>query len=167
MIYRPAEEKDRDAIQAILTLSFNLVYAKYAKMSFKSLEKTLVAVDETRLMGVINWRIFLAREEKIGYLFWLAIHPDFRRKGIGVTLVRKALEILGQQKVPVIYTSAEKENLPSRSLFEQMGFTRIRKGEMRKRYGKDGPKLYRDMWVMPWEDLFLKNARTSPNEDGR
>ncbi len=157
MIYRQAKDPDRAAIKALLTLSFDPVYAKYAKMSFESLDQTLLVEDETRLVGIINWRIFQARGEKIGYLFWLAIHPDYRRKGLSVTLIQRALDGLRQQQVTVILTSVEKKNAPSRALFEKLGFARISKAEMRTRYGMDSPKLYREMWVMPWEDLYIKS----------
>ncbi len=156
MIYREPEEKDRDAIKELLNLSFDPVYAKYAKMSFESLEQSLVVEDENRLIGVANWRTLQAYEEKIGYLFWLAIHPDFRRKGIGESLMQRAIEILIQQKLSVILTTVEKDNTPSRSLFEKLGFTGIKRTEMRKRYGKESPRLIREMWLMPWEDLFIK-----------
>ncbi len=153
--FRPSEEKDRDAIKELLTLSFDSVYAKYAKLSFESLEQSLVAEVESKVIGVINWRIFQVQGEKIGYLFWLAIHPDFRRKAFGEKIMRKAIELLNQQRIRVIFTSIEKDNHPSRSLFKKLGFTRISKAEMRKMFGKDSPKLYREMWVMPWEDLFI------------
>ncbi len=155
-IFRQTEEKDRDSIKELLNLSFGPVYAKYATLSFESLEQSLVAEENVKVVGVINWRLFQAEMEKMGYIFWLAVHPVFRRTGSGEELLRRALDILNQQYLPVILTSITKHNLPSRSLFEKLGFKRISKADMRRRLGSDTPRLYRELWIMPWEDVFIK-----------
>ena len=45
MDYRPAEQRDREAIDRILALSFSRIYAHYARKSLVSLADTLVAVE--------------------------------------------------------------------------------------------------------------------------
>lgn len=155
-IYRQPDDKDRDTIKEILTLSFSPIYAKYANMSFESLSQSLVAEEDSHVIGIINWRIFQACGERVGYIFWLAVHPSSRRKGIGAGLMQQVIDIFKQQQLPIILSTVERTNKPSQQLFGKLGFTRINRAEMRKKYGKECTKLLHDMWLMPWEYIFIK-----------
>ncbi len=134
MDYRPAEQRDREVIDRLLALSFGRIYAHYARKSLGSLDDTLVATEGERVVGFTNWRIFRVGEEKIGYLFWLAVHPDYRRMGVGKGLVLKAVmsirAAIGQVD---IYAAVEKDNHPSRGLLEKVGFALIDRADVRKR----------------------------------
>jgi ribosomal protein S18 acetylase RimI-like enzyme len=53
----------------------------------------------------------------------LAVHPDYRRRGVGKTLLRKVEERFRQKGAVGIYLLAWHENIPARSLYEACGFT--------------------------------------------
>jgi len=77
----------------------------------------------------------------IGYvLFWLlpgaidihniAVHGDFRRKGVARLLLRKVMNEAERQSITRVMLEVRKSNLPAQQLYEAMGFstTGIRKG---------------------------------------
>ncbi len=163
MIIRPAAEKDRQKINKIINDSFDRIYAFYARMSFRNLENALVAGENGDPAGIINWRILETGDAtlypsgiNLGYLFWLAVSPLERRKGMGENLIKAAIDIIGSREgVSEIYAGVEKKNHASRALIEKLGFKKIRRDYLRTRYGAAGKRIFREMWVMPWEDLFM------------
>jgi [ribosomal protein S18]-alanine N-acetyltransferase len=77
----------------------------------------------------------------LGYvLFWLlpgaidihniAVHVDFRRKGIARVLLHKVIDEAARQSVTRVMLEVRQSNLPAQRLYETMGFstTAIRKG---------------------------------------
>jgi ribosomal protein S18 acetylase RimI-like enzyme len=162
MNYRPAEQRDREAIREILIGSFNPIYAYFAKRSFVSLHNALVAEDGSRVVGVVNWRIFHLGREKISSLPWLAVHPDYRRMGIGKSLILKAIGNIDGERDPVdIYVAVEKKNLLSQRLFVKTGFSLVSRSAIRKKYRLRRFRLYFRMMLAPREDLFIRSANRS------
>jgi N-acetylglutamate synthase-like GNAT family acetyltransferase len=156
---RSAEKSDKKVIEGILESSFTRIYAYYARKSFASLENTLVAVENSEVIGVINWRVYTVPTITIGYLFWLAVHPGFRGKGVGSDLTKKAIQTIYENNGPIdIYTAAEKKNKISENLLEQEGFAMVDKKNIRQQYGKNHAALFGEMMVMPWECLYVKRA---------
>jgi ribosomal protein S18 acetylase RimI-like enzyme len=156
---RPAEESDRKAVENILDSSFTRIYAYYAKKSFAGLENTLVAASGAEPVGVINWRVYTAPGISIGYLFWLAVLPGYRKRGIGMDLIRQAFRLIHEKNGPIdIYTAAEKKNKISRNLVEKEGFVLVDKKKIRQQYGKNYAALFGEMMVMPWECLYVRRA---------
>ena len=77
----------------------------------------------------------------VGYvLFWLlpgsidihniAVHADFRRKGIARVLLGKVVQEAERQSITRVMLEVRKSNLPAQQLYDAMGFstTGIRKG---------------------------------------
>ncbi|HUI94031.1 MAG TPA: GNAT family N-acetyltransferase [Chitinivibrionales bacterium] len=156
--FRPAEESDRTSIASILDSSFSKIYAYYAKKSFTGFENALVALIDEKVIGVINWRVYAAPGISIGYLFWLAVLPGWRKKGTGTALMKRAMRLIYEKNGPIdIYTAAEKNNKISRKLIEKEGFIIVDKKEVRRQYGRNYSALFGEMMVMPWECLYVKH----------
>lgn len=156
LIYRMAEQQDKKEIYNILVASFTPTYAYYARKSFEDLNNVLVAEDEGTVIAVINWRVFDVGDKRIGYLFWLAVLPEYRRMGIARNLIQHAIMKMQQESGLVeVYAAVEKNNIPSQSLIKSLGFTFISRGDMKKKYGLRCPRLYFQMMLLPKEDLFI------------
>lgn len=156
MEYRLAGKEDMIAIVEVLNSSFDDVYAYYARKSFASTEHALVAEDGGRIGGVINWRVFDPEEGKLGYLFWVAVHPDARRQGVAEGLVLEAVRQIREKDGPIsVYAAVEKDNQPSRRLFEKLGFLPGGRTVMKEKYGLKRYWLYSNMMLMPGEVLYV------------
>jgi ribosomal protein S18 acetylase RimI-like enzyme len=159
LIYRKAEQHDKEGIKEVLAKSFEPTYAYYAQKSFANLHNALVAEDGGKVIGVINWRFFKVGQKKIGYLFWLAVQPEFRRMGVAKSLIRNATgEIQQEIGFGDIFAAVEKDNIPSRNLLESFSFTLISRAAMKKKFGSRRFRLYFRMMLLPKEDLFINRS---------
>lgn len=77
-------------------------------------------------VGCVNAFVDKKREEKRGFIRTLAVVPKFRRRGIGKTLVKKAIESLKERGMECVETWTEEDRVACKSLFESMGFQLIR-----------------------------------------
>jgi len=75
-----------------------------------------------------------SQEKKvIGYIiFWqvkdevqinnIAIHPDFRRKGLGEAVMRKVLELVRRENAQFVFLEVRPSNAAAFSLYKKLGF---------------------------------------------
>ena len=77
-----------------------------------------VAESGGRIAGyAATW--FVADEAELGDL---AVHPDFRRRGIGSRLLDRTLEEAGSRAIRVLYLEVRAGNEGARRLYERSGF---------------------------------------------
>lgn len=79
-----------------------------------------VAYAGTRLVGAVlaghdGWR---------GYLYHMAVKPDYRERGIGAQLVSAAVGALKGQGVPKVHCLVKRDNLIAQQFWEACGFER-------------------------------------------
>jgi ribosomal protein S18 acetylase RimI-like enzyme len=75
--------------------------------------------DGDRLIGVV----VTTHDGRKGWINRLAVHPDYRRRGIGQRLLTEAEGILHEQGMQIIAALIEDENKPSLALFERAGYS--------------------------------------------
>lgn len=73
-----------------------------------------------RVIGVV----LATHDGRKGWINRLAVHPDFRRKGIGRMLVEQAERVLRAQGLQIVAALIDDGNTASLALFEQAGYTR-------------------------------------------
>ncbi len=73
-----------------------------------------------RLVGVV----VATHDGRKGWINRLAVHPDFRRRGIGQALIAGAERVLRAQGIHIIGVLIEDWNTASLALFEKTGYTR-------------------------------------------
>ncbi|XP_077216574.1 putative N-acetyltransferase HLS1 [Tasmannia lanceolata] len=95
--------------------------------------KMLVAELENELVGVIRGSIkivtcsSLEDKAKVGYVLGLRVSPLHRRKGIGLSLVKRLEEWFDANCVDYAYMATEKDNEASLKLFmDNLGFVKFR-----------------------------------------
>ncbi len=72
-----------------------------------------------RLVGVV----VATHDGRKGWINRLAIHPEFRRQGLGQRLIAAAEQVLHDQGMHVIAALIEDWNDPSLALFQKVGYT--------------------------------------------
>ncbi len=94
-----------------------------------------------RGLGYINKSLF----KKVGHVISIAVHPDYRGRGIGRALMIEALNRLKAfYKVSEVYLEVRVSNEPAISLYEKLGFKKVQRIRF---YYLDGE----DAWVMARE----------------
>ena len=77
-----------------------------------------VAVIDTTVVayGVLNYKFY-----DNGWIEMLYVHPQFRRRGIGSTLIR---HLANECRTPKLFTSTNQSNSPMQQLLAALGFDR-------------------------------------------
>lgn len=64
--------------------------------------------------------------KKIGHIMSFAVHPDFRRRGIGKVLLGRTIENLADKGVDTIHLEVRMSNRLAMKIYQQFGFRRER-----------------------------------------
>lgn len=119
IIEQPKEITFQD-LKGLISESFKEYSVKGIKFPFQNFNDavleskmneghTLVALSDNKLVGFINYSILLGNAERYAYIFLIAVHPDFRYKGIASMLVNKLEEDLKASKDEIYYITT---NIP-------------------------------------------------------
>ncbi|WP_406656005.1 GNAT family N-acetyltransferase [Methanolobus sp. ZRKC2] len=88
----------------------------------------MVAEEEGQTAGWIGWTVKQHPDEQYIYMAEVMVHPDFRRKGIAVSLIREAEEQARSINATHLYCYVYAHNQAFISLLEKLGY--IRKKEI-------------------------------------
>ncbi|CAM3059064.1 GNAT family N-acetyltransferase [Paenibacillus sediminis] len=78
----------------------------------------IIAEDEDEIVGVLIGTI----DHNFGCIYRIAVHPDYRRKGIGKTLVTALEHKFQKRNVSQIYIVGDEHNQMAMPLYEAMGY---------------------------------------------
>jgi len=84
-------------------------------------------------VGIVNAYVDKLRAEKKGFINNFGVVPEFRRRGIGRTLAEKALESLRERGMETVEAGAAADKIAANSLWESMGFQKVRVFSLMKR----------------------------------
>lgn len=98
----------------------------YSEISNRYSINKVVTVDG-RICGYICVRCF----EDECHLLNLAVHPDFRRRGIATLLLKTVLSLLKEKGCRFIFLEVRTSNTIAQKMYEKLGFSHI---GIRKRY---------------------------------
>ncbi|MEK7735674.1 MAG: ribosomal protein S18-alanine N-acetyltransferase [Nitrospirota bacterium] len=125
---RAMRESDLPSVVAIERLSFSTPWSEilFFNEIYKQRSIPKVAVIGDRIAGYICAN-HVADE---GHILNLAVHPDFRGRGIANTLVENILEELKENACRFLYLEVRASNNAARKLYEGFGFSVVgtRKG---------------------------------------
>ena len=78
----------------------------------------VVAEFEGQLIG----SAMLGHDEHRGWVYYLAVHPNWQRNGIGRSLMSYAEQWMGQRRLPKIQAMIRADNLPVRGFYRRLGY---------------------------------------------
>ncbi|RLF20430.1 MAG: ribosomal-protein-alanine N-acetyltransferase [Thermoprotei archaeon] len=96
----------------------------------------LVAVYGDKVVGYVIGAI---RWDVIGHILNIAVHPDYRRRGIGSILMKEIMKRLKEKGARIYRLEVRVSNTPAQHLYERLGF---RKAYVIKGYYNDGEDCY-------------------------
>lgn len=113
---RPAEKKDLAAIQEI----YEEAFPPEERAPFSWLTKPLARGDASLLVHEQDGRLagfaYCVQSDKLLYLFYLAVHHDFRQSGIGSGMVQ---EVLAGNPDKTVFLARERLDEPCDNLEER------------------------------------------------
>ena len=96
-------------------------------------------------------------DSKTGYVYYVAVLPEYRGKKIGGMLLDRSLSYFFEQGVNVVFASLVQEHDEPTNLFKSRGFTEVHFGEVAKKYGNlHALNMYRKMVVVSGEVVVVK-----------
>lgn len=147
----------REEAVPILTRSFEGVYRWHAKRTLHEADR----VRGMRVGGVLAGITMLKTlAPGVGYVYYVAVEPNFRRQGIGGQLLDDALRVLASSGLGIAYAAVEVHNEASNALFRSRGFRLIERDEPNYDAGGLGAHgLRTKMWIVGGEALLGRRIR--------
>ena len=81
----------------------------------------LVAVDGDTVAGYVGSQSVLGESDMMN----VAVHPDFRRRGVGEALILELIAALKEQGNHCLSLEVRASNEPARNLYEKLGFRQV------------------------------------------
>ena len=103
----------------------------------------LVAEENGIVCGYVGSQTVLYETDMMN----IAVHPDFRRKGIAAALIAELVRLLKERGSRILRLEVRESNAPAISLYETMGFTQL---GLRKNYYRN-PKENALILGKEWE----------------
>jgi len=92
---------------------------QFVEQMARGLQTVIGVRDGARLVGVV----VTTHDGRKGWINRLAVHPEYRRRGIGRQLIAEAERVLHDQGMQIIAALIEDENEASLTLFESAGYS--------------------------------------------
>jgi ribosomal-protein-alanine N-acetyltransferase len=131
------EKRFMSQIYEIERLSFDNPYTPQFLDALARLhsESFLIAKKDDIILGYAVASI----HKEFGHIISIAVHPQYRRLGVGKALMSKIIETLKSHNIKNVILEVKKSNTPAQRLYEKIGFRRI--GEI-KSYYEDGEDAF-------------------------
>ena len=102
----------------------------------------LVAVEDDRVAGYVGSQSVMEESDMMN----VAVHPDFRRKGVAEMLVRELVAALAKKDNQCRTLEVRASNAPAISLYEKLGFAQIGLRKNYYRNPKEDALILRKEW---------------------
>lgn len=137
LVVRKLLEHDLPGVVEIENISFTTPWSEilffseiYKQRSIAKVAAIEEACSVQRVVGYVCANYVMDE----GHILNLAVHPDFRKKGIAKTLVENILEELKETDCRFLYLEVRASNNVARELYEGFGFSVV--GTRKKYYNK-------------------------------
>jgi ribosomal-protein-alanine N-acetyltransferase len=143
---RIAESRDLHEVMGINRKSFVLPYTVSVFREFyrehryafivADLDGVIVGYSMSRVLKRLSFRGMGIK--KIGHIMSIAVHPNYRRRGIGRMLLTKTMKILGKNGASELHLEVRVSNRLAREMYVKFGFREERRLAGYYSDGEDG-----------------------------
>ena len=102
----------------------------------------LVAVEDDRVIGYIGSQTSIDETDVMN----VAVHPDFRRRGIAESLIIRLVEELKNRGSHALMLEVRASNVPAIALYEKLGFLQVGCRKNYYRNPKEDALILRKGW---------------------
>lgn len=138
IIIRVAKLSDIPQIYDIEVRSFKSPYPISLLTSLLIIAQDLFLVAELK-SKIVGYVIALLRGKRMGHIVSIAVHPEYRGRGLGKILLREILKKLRSKGAIFVRLEVRVSNKVAISLYEKMGFWKVYEIP---RYYQDGESCY-------------------------
>ncbi len=133
---------DIDEVMVVEKLSFSIPWSKQAfieEVTNNKFARYIIAKVDGKTVGYAGlWKVF---DE--GHITNVAVHPEYRRSGVGYTLVRGLIELSIKENIVKLTLEVRRSNIAAQNLYTKFGF---RSEGFRKEYYADNKEDAIIMW---------------------
>jgi ribosomal-protein-alanine N-acetyltransferase len=102
----------------------------------------LVALEEDKVVGYVGSQTVIDESDMMN----IAVHPDFRRRGIAEALVAELEAALRQRGSRALTLEVRDSNVPAITLYEKLGFSQVGLRKNYYRNPKEDARILRKEW---------------------
>jgi ribosomal protein S18 acetylase RimI-like enzyme len=146
---------DMPYLKQIVDLSFPRFIRYFATHSLHEEGQVLVTEAQEAVVGFAKLIDFHVGSGKFGCILWLAVHPQFRRKGIASALVNAGTERLNEESTRAVFASVQRRNVASLAVFDREDFRRMGFLGLWWLFGWHIFEFYRKIWFAPGEIVLI------------
>jgi len=137
------ESCETNELEQVTCTSFSRFLRYVATNSQYSAGQVLVSEAQGTAVGFVKLAGFHVDGAKFGCILGLAVHPQFRRKGVATALVNAGTKCLKCDGATAIFATAETTNIGSLTVFNNAGFKRMGFLGLRRLFGWRVFEVYR------------------------
>ena len=104
----------------------------------------LVAVDGDRVVGYVGSQSSFDEADMMN----IAVHPDYRRRGVAEQLVTLLCDGLAAKNVHVLMLEVRASNEPAKTLYGKLGFAQVGRRPNYYRNPKEDALILRKEWAL-------------------
>jgi len=98
-------------------------YDKYFALKNAKSSKILIQKYNGTEVGFVE----LKKYKDIGVIFYIGIIPEYRGKGFGKEIIKKAEELFIEKSVKIVIASTRSSNIPAIKMFKSLDYTLFNK----------------------------------------
>lgn len=141
----PMTIADLDEVYEIEKISFSMPWTKQMwmdEMIKSQIANHLVARLDGKILGYAGFWLIIDEAEIVN----IAVHPEYRRKGIGNLLLKELLNLAKTKEAKLVTLEVRETNESAKKLYSKSGFQLI---AIRKKFYKDTNEDALVYWLNP------------------
>jgi len=92
---------------------------------------------------------------KFGCILWVAVQPEFRRRGVATALIKTGTQRLKQEGAKAVFASVQRRNIASLTVFTNQGFSKKSFADLWRLFNWRVFQFYGDIWLAPGEIVLM------------